>query len=323
MGPVRSARTFATALILWAALPIAARATGSECPASLTGGIPPRPAGAPGGAEFAASVAHEDARGRDVRIEHEILGGNLPAFMRQLQPVALRADLPDGRAVTATLCVMPDYLGIGADGDFLRIPMSLHTAAEIATQFGFVLPTRKMVDAIYLQSAAHLRPQPLPAGPQMRSTDYYCRHDRSIRAQCSALGVPLGVLISGHKKDVVLSNRLANHPDRIAIYGWHEPDGQPIQPLSTFHGANYVDYSHGVRLVSEIAFVDGAPVSLHDLLQDPRLASVVSDEGPVAILPELIPENPAVLARLGFARLPGSPSRSAGTDTLFVHLPPF
>lgn len=322
MGPVRSARAFAAALILWAALPVAARAAGSDCPASLAGGIPPRSEAAPGGAEFAASVAHEDARGREIRIEHEILRGNLPAFMRQLQPVALRADLPDGRTVTATLCVMPDYLGIGADGDFLRIPMSLHTAAEIATQFGFVLPTRKMVDAIYLQSAVHLRPQPLPAGPQMRSTDYYCRHDRSIRAQCSVLQVPLGVLISGHKKDIVLSNRLANHPGRIAIYGWHEPDGQPIQPLSTFHGANYVDYSHGIRLVSDIAFLDGAPASLHDLLEDPRLACVVSDEGPVAILPQLIPENPAVLARLGFAR-PGGTSLRAEGDTRVLQLPPF
>jgi len=154
LDPARTRRTFAAAVILWVALPVATSATGSDrsaCPESLTRAIPSRPRPAAGGTDFAASAAHENERAREIQIEHEIVRGNLPAFMRRLQPVTLSADLPGGRTVTATICVMPDYLAIGADGDFLRIPMSLHTAAEIATRFGFVLPTRKMVDAIYRQ----------------------------------------------------------------------------------------------------------------------------------------------------------------------------
>jgi hypothetical protein len=48
------------------------------------------------------------------------------------------------------------------------------------------------------------------------------------------------------------------------------------------HGARYADYSHGVRLVSAMAYVDGAARPLLDLLEDPRLARLVSDEGPIS-----------------------------------------
>jgi hypothetical protein len=57
--------------------------------------------------------------------------------------------------------------------------------------------------------------------------------------------------------------------------------GNPIQPLSTVHGFRYADYSHGVRLVSDTAYVDGQSRSLLSVLQDPLLSSVVSSEGQI------------------------------------------
>lgn len=48
----------------------------------------------------------------------------------------------------ATIFVMPDYLSIGSDHDFLLIPMNLYTTVEIAAKTGFILPTKKMVDQI-------------------------------------------------------------------------------------------------------------------------------------------------------------------------------
>lgn len=280
------------------------------CPSALTASIPPRDASASDGAGFAAKVASEESQAREVAIEEEILQGNLPEFLRRLEPVQFRAALPDGRKVTATICVMPDYLAIGPDRDFLRVPMNLHSAADVAGRFGFVLPTRKMVDAIYSQSTAHLSPQPMPAGPRMRSTAYYARHNHSIREQRLALGIPLGVLISGHKKDVVVSNRLARQPDRIAIYGWHRLDGRPIQPLSTVHGASYADYSHGIRLVSDTMYIDGRPISVRKVLGDPDTAGILSDEGPVAIASARLPEPAIRVARLQTAQ-PGTTDRGA------------
>lgn len=300
----------ALVLAIWPGLADASVGGAAACPATLTRDIPARPRSAPDGTHFARDVRGDDTRAREAAIEREILRGNLPSFLRWLKPVKLRAQLPSGRKVTATICVMPDYLAIGADRDFLRIPMNLHTATDVAERFGFVLPTRKMVDAIYQQSAAHLRPQPMQAGPQMRSTGYYTKHDRSIREQRTSLGIPLGALIAGHKKDVVISNRLLSHPGRIAIYGWHQPDGRPIQPLSTVHGANYADYSHGIRLVSDIMYIDGKPTSVHEVLEDPDLAAILSDEGPVELISKLIPEPPTRLAHLA-ASVSGSPRRAA------------
>jgi hypothetical protein len=253
-------------------LPLAGRA-------ALTDKIPSRPSQALTGSQFAGSIAKMDAHQREQAVLNEILAGDLPDFLRKLVPVELEAKLASGKMVTATIFVMPDYLAIGSDADFLRIPMNLHSAAAIAARFGFVLPTRKMVDAIYSQSAFHFAPAPMPAGPQMTSTQFFRMHNETIERDSKARGIPPGALVSGHKKDVVLSNRLAKMEGRIAIYGWHRANGAPIQPLSTVHGACYEDYSHGIRLVSRTALMDGVPTPIEDILRDSVLAKVLSDEG--------------------------------------------
>jgi hypothetical protein len=235
------------------------------------------------GSQFADYVSKMTSQEREQAIRGEILKGNLPDFLRKLVPVELHCQLPSGKSLTATIFVAPDYLAIGSDTDFLRIPMNLPTAAAIADRFGFILPTRKMVDAIYLQSRYHLVPQPLPAGPQMRSTAYYLTHNQMVEDQIHALGVRLGELVAGDKKDLVITNRLALNVGRVAIYGWHRAPGQPIQPLSTVHGINYADYSHGIRLISEMALIDGKLRSIQDILRDPSAAKVLSDEGTISL----------------------------------------
>ncbi|HTR25806.1 MAG TPA: hypothetical protein VMI10_17660 [Terriglobales bacterium] len=251
----------------------------------LTSSIPARAGQDLTGSQFAQYVSKMNPQEREQAIRDEILKGNLPEFLRKLVPVELHCELPGGKSLTATIFVTPDYLAIGSDADFLRIPMNLPTAAAIADRFGFILPTRKMVDAIYLQARYHFVPRPLPAGPQMRSTTYYWTHNQMVEDQAHALGVRLGELVSGDKKDLVLTNRLAVNVGRVAIYGWHRGPGQPIQPLSTVHGANYADYSHGIRLISDVVLIDGQPRSIQDILHNPSAAKVLSDEGP--ILPRL------------------------------------
>lgn len=240
------------------------------------------------GSRFADYVSRMDARQREQAILKELLNGNVPGFLKNLIPVALSYRSPGGKTISATVFVMPEYLAIGSDKDFLRIPMNLYTAAAVATRMGFILPTRKIVNAIYEQSAFHFAPEPMTAGPQMRSTEYYQTHNRKIEEQSRTLGVTQGALVSGHKKDVVVTNLLFTSPGRIAIYGWHRLNGAPIQPLSTVHGACYADYSHGIRLVSETVTVDGQSRSAYDVLQDPVLSRALSDEGPIPNLRGLI-----------------------------------
>jgi hypothetical protein len=267
--------------------------------ALLIGKIPSRPAGGMNGSEFARSIHELQGAQREQLIVEQLKAGNLPDFLRRLVPVHFSQTSGDGKTTTVTLFAMPDYLSIGSNKDFIRIPMGLHAATAIADQFGFILPTKKIVDAIFSQSAFTLKPAPLPAGAQMTSTAYYLTHNKMVRDQRLALGYPLGELISGHKKDVVMTNRLAAKQGKVAIYGWHRPSGVPIQPLSTVHGSHYADYSHGIRLISATALLDGQPCSIWTILEDPALAGVLSDEGAVRVARQLMP-GPSTSVSVGW-----------------------
>lgn len=176
-----------------------------------------------------------------------------------------------------TVWVMSDYLAVGSNSDFLRVPLSYQSALKVLHRFHGVLPTKKLVDEIYQQAVLHVEPQPLPDGPSMSSVGYYLKHQRLIEAQRPPLFND--VLTSGQKKDIVLSNRLLEKENRIAIYGWHRTDGKPIQPLSIVHKAEYEDYSHGVRFVSQTVWQNGRPRSILEVLHDPESAPLLTYEG--------------------------------------------
>lgn len=116
----------------------------------------------------------------------------------------------------------------------------------------------------------------------MTTMAVFARHDSIIN---TALGKPAGTFVAGHKKDIVITNRIAQQPDRIFIYGWHYPDGHPIQPLSGVHGSNYVDYSHGVRLISTEVLVDGKLYTIDKILGDKILYCLLSDESAPMLTP--------------------------------------
>lgn len=261
----------------------AAAAPSQTCAAGMSARIPPRSASAMTGSEFAQYVSSLSTSDRERAIEEQLLNGNIPSFLRRLKPVTLEPEQAaageSATAAVATICVMPDYLAIGSDEDYLRIPANLHTARVVATAFGFVLPTTTMVDAIYEQATYHLQPRPLPAGPQMTSTAYYVNHNDLVQQALPTNYA--GELVAGDKKDVVLTNRLLSRPSQIAIYGWHRRDAKPIQPLSTVHGVGYADYSHGIRLVSATVLLDGETRSMYQVLAAPALAPILSREGPI------------------------------------------
>jgi hypothetical protein len=267
-----------------------ARATEARgpCDDSLTRDIPARAPSAPGGRAFAEEVRGLADDERESYIQHELLAGNIPGFLRRFMPVRLPSVRADGSPADVVICVAPDYLAIGSDDDFLLMPMRLGTALSMATTYGFTLPTPRMVDEIYAQAGVQFVPQPLPAGNQMRSTEYLVQHSDLIGGQREVRRVLPGALIAGDKKDLVLTNQLWSHLDRVAIYGWHLANGKPIQPVSTVHGWRYADYSHGVRLISDRVFVDGKSTPIFTVLQNPRLAAALSEEGAIDNLVGLI-----------------------------------
>ncbi len=243
--------------------------------------LPPRPKRASTGSAFLQANARATGAERERAILREVLTGNVPEFERRLARVVLTA--PERTGARGEIWVIPDYLAIGSDADFVRMPMSARTAQKIARATGCVLPTPRLVDAIYEAAAGKLTSPTMAPGPEMTHVAYFVAHERAVEERRREAGIRAGVLTAGHKKDIVLTKRLRAAPGRLAIYGWFREDGSRIQPVSTVHDDEYVDYSNGTRLVDSMMRVDGVPRSLASVLEDPALWPLVSDEGPTPI----------------------------------------
>lgn len=244
----------------------------SVSPASVppNDAIPPRAPDAIGGRAFAENLSRLPASRREAYVLDQLKAGNIPDFLRRPEEITLRREGHE-----AKLKVMPDYLAIGSDDDFVRIPMTPKTAQAVADAYGMRIPTKRIVDEVYAQ--ADHRYSPYGLSRDRESPSAFLEHQRRIEAQGPASG-----LVAGHKKDIVNSKGAQAKPDRVAIYGWHQANGEPIQPLSTVHHAGYVDYSHGVRLVAAELEVDGRKMSYDEVLRDPELSALLSHEGPLA-----------------------------------------
>ena len=238
--------------------------------------LPPRAKNAMGGAQFIQSVERLNLAEREAAILRELSSGNFPDFLRNFKVVPISGAFKKAE-IAATIEVMPDYLAIGSAEDFVRIPMTPQTAQKIADQFGCTLPTRKLVDAI--DRVAELRLAPHPMSDKREAVATFVKHNQIIEKQRG--DKPLGLLMIGAKKDIVLTPRIFEKPQRLAIYGWRQLNGQPIQPLTIVHWNLYVDYSHGVRLVHDEMELGSKSVKISDLLADHDRCGLISDEGPM------------------------------------------
>ena len=236
--------------------------------------IPERETAAIGGNAFYKMVAAMKWEDREKLMVKEILSGNMPEFIKKLVPIHVRAKDSSGEIIHATYFVTPDYLSIGSNGDFARVPMTPMAAQRIADSLHCFLPTRKMVNDIYKQS--RIRPEPMPMFAFRDSAVTFYQHHLMIEGQRKNRHG----LIAGIKKDVVISSKINSDPkpNRVAIYGWHRPDGNAIQPLYTGHVNWYVDYSHGIRLIYQVIIINGKKIDYREVLQNERLKNLLCDE---------------------------------------------
>jgi len=243
--------------------------------------LPDRSSNAMSGVNVALEIRNFDVEAREEQIYAEIANGNVPGWLRRLERVDLTR-VVDGRERTVTFWVTPDYLSIGSDDDYLLVPVTPQLAQRVADLVGASLPTPRMVDAIWSSARTRLAPIRIEPDEFMTTMRYFVRHDRLIEAQRRLYKVPAGAFVAGHKKDVVLSAALAENPGQVAIYGWHGVNGEPLQDFSTVLENTWVGYNHGARLVDRSILVDGVQMDLREVLQDPQLASLLSDEGVIA-----------------------------------------
>jgi hypothetical protein len=236
--------------------------------------VPATTAQRTGGTAFYKTVAAWKWAARDSLAVQEILAGNIPSFLKKF--VAVTSTIQDslGIAHEAIFYVSPDYLAIGTDDDWARIPLTPMAAQKIADSFNCFLPTRKMVDLIYQQAVVKLEPVPMYVFRDSSVTMW--QHHLIIEGQRKGKSG----LIAGIKKDLVISGKVSRDakPNREAIYGWHLLNGKPIQPLYTGHINWWVDYSHGIRLIYRKIKVDGKEMDYTEVLKHPLYQKLICDE---------------------------------------------
>ncbi|MFN2437608.1 MAG: hypothetical protein ABR503_00305 [Chitinophagaceae bacterium] len=234
-----------------------------------------RAANAITGTDFYKETAAYNWQQRDSLALIELLSGNLPSFLKKFVRFNLFIiDSSTGKKIKAIYFVSPDYISIGSDKDWARIPLTPMAAQKLADAWECLLPTRKISDDIYKASKIKLEPVPMYAFRDSTPTMYH--HHLIIEGQRRGRKG----LIAGIKKDIVISGKISSdvESNRVAIYGWHKLDGKPIQPLYSGHVNWYVDYSHGVRLVYRKIKVDSKWMDYIEVLNDPILKGLLCDE---------------------------------------------
>jgi hypothetical protein len=243
--------------------------------------LPPRPADARKGSEVAQLVLNMTLTQRENFLWSEFSKGNVPDHLRTLKPVNVSRSI-GGQMRNATIWVAPDVLAVGSDADFVRFPMTPKLAQRIADLGSCSLPTPRMSDAIWTAAGQKQTPQTFsPTTYTITNVRVFHASHWSIEAQRT--GQALGTVIAGTKKDVVIAKGVATNPGKVYIYGWHQTNGSPIQPLYGGHTDQWVDYSHGIRLVALQMQVDGQTMTVPQVLADPVLHPLLSSEGVITV----------------------------------------
>ena len=241
--------------------------------------IPARPNNSIVGSVFMASIKELPFHEREQLIKNEILSGNIPDFLRNMIQITSIFKDAENNSHIVTYLVMGDYLSIGSNSDYCRVPMGPYTAQAIADSFGCILTTTKLCDDVWRHARVKLEPIPYyPVADNNSQVYKFIDHNSDINSARESVGGNYKFLIAGIKKDIVICNALQFENDKVAIYGWHYLNGKAIQPLYTGHVDWYVDYSHGVRLVNETMLVDGKTLKAQDILADPVLYKLLSDD---------------------------------------------
>lgn len=238
--------------------------------------LPERDSNACSGSAFIKKIDTVAFERRETMIVNEVLSGNIPCFLRQFCPFSY---MTSGNKIE--FYALPDYLAIGSDSDFVRIPMGPLAAQEIADFLFCSLPSALLVDKIAQISEGVIEPFPFrPLGERNTLPIVFEDSNNAINALYKAKGYVPGQLISGLKKDVILTSKITDSTrlNHVTIYGWHYPDGSHIQPSNNVHINTYVDYSHGIRLIFRIVKINGVEYDIQNVLSNPKLFMLLSNE---------------------------------------------
>jgi hypothetical protein len=288
---------------------------------SQTLNLPPRPTNAPTGSQFSNIILLMSQTARENWVLNQVSIGNVPNWMRNLVPVTVNQTI-NGTPHTLTYYVTPDYLAVGSDQDYFLEPTTPILAQRIANLLNCTLPTRLMVNQIWANSPVKMTADTVtPTNDNNATVAVFILQDTAVMAQRNTLTntYPLGTLVSGDKKDEIISPEIYGSFQNgvttpVVIYGWIQPDGVPIQPEYNGHIESYMDYSHGIRMVQMAAILDGVTNQLTNLMVDPVLWPLVSDETNAITKPYYTIDNQIAPA---FITQPYSQSVKLGANVAF------
>lgn len=259
------------------------------------------------GSDIGSSLLGKSYPDREALIWSSVANREYPSWLEELRTsdagwkeiVTFGKDAA-GAEHRLVLRVAPRYFELGTDEDPLFIPMWPVTAQKAVEVFNAVLPSEKIVDTIWDNADVQLPIGPPPGfkipGKDMEETPSWIAHNAIVQKQAGNRDA----LMAGGKKDVVIGPGLDG--SKVAIYSTPFPgQGHPLreystsvvpnpwqpgttfhppmhQPYSTIHDSKYSDYSHGIRLISRHANLDGSEVDLAGLFIDPILHALVSDQ---------------------------------------------
>lgn len=232
-----------------------------------------------GGDKFIRSIDDAEFWEMERLIVERVLAGNIPDSLKEFRKIVIHTEAEPGQGIlsqphTIELWVLPDYLSIGTNSDWVRMPMGPVAAQIIADSLYCSLPTCWLVERINDVAEGHIEPFPFrPLRERNTRPIIFQDSNNAINVQYRAHGYHFGMFISGLKKDIVLSwhSDLQEYSNKVFIYGWHYPNGSRIQNLYVKHVNWYSDYSHGVRLIYRTIKIDGKEYDMRRVLEDPNL----------------------------------------------------
>ncbi|MGL5830551.1 MAG: hypothetical protein ACRCZE_00185 [Candidatus Altimarinota bacterium] len=256
--------------------------------------LPERSPDAPTGTEFMRQMqklGNMNFKGTQARmeklVEEEIAKGNVPSFCRPENMKTIDLKGADGTTVKFQTTV--DYLAIGSDNDYVRVPITPILAQHLSEKYGWGLPTRTMAHSIHDQADIQLTGIGLVNSDedqeQMQGIGFIQKHNQKIEKQLGPDGLARlrsgKALVAGHKKDVIISRYVIDNPNGAMDYSGLYVNGRtPVQDTPA-HEWTYRDYSHGFRPIGGnviIAHPDGRTETMkyYDAIKDKKIAKILN-----------------------------------------------
>lgn len=248
---------------------------------------------------------------REVEIVNRITkSGDIPDFMRTFHAVKIVS-----AGYTVVFYAMPDYLAVGTDARFVRFPLSGPGGQEVANRFGCILPTEKMVQAIWDSPRTARAPYlhlPLDKYDGPVSTRFVIQHNATVETLRKQEGITALGLLCGPKKELTINQKAMHNPlqpvephhltgvmtangyPMLFYGGWMRPglkpgvfEKRPKQGAGgtsdAAHHSNHFEYAVGVRLIHHTLYYRKGhsiwkTITVRDALKDPDFYKLISVE---------------------------------------------